>query len=126
MPSDLPEPLPSVRQDAEDFDRKLEEVRKLFRERNNVYHGQFRRQGVGAVLAWLRVKLQRIAHQLQNTDAHGDDEGLAENFLDVTVYGLLGAILVEQPDRAAPCTHLFTEDPEGGGLRCVLCDQPRT
>lgn len=121
MTSELPEPLPSVAQDALDFDQKLEEIRYLFRERNNVYQGQFHKQGISAVLAWLRVKQQRIAHQLQNPDTHGDDEGLAENFLDVAVYGLLGAMLAEEPTRPASCAHLYAEDPEQGGLCCVIC-----
>lgn len=119
MQEDFPDPLPRLRRDATLFDLKVDAMRRLFRERNNVYHSRFRDEGLGAILSWLRTKQQRIASILTDTPA-GEDEGLAENFLDVAVYGVLGAILAEESGETSPCSHLFAVDTGEAG-QCVLC-----
>ncbi|MDP5278690.1 hypothetical protein Q9Q95_07120 [Sphingomonas sp. DG1-23] len=90
----------------------------LFAERNQVYRSQFRREGLPAVLGWIRTKLQRVASCL-----HGDivdDESLAENFLDMGAYCLMGAMLAEDPMAPEDCAHLLRLTGEGQSV-CVLC-----
>jgi UDP:flavonoid glycosyltransferase YjiC (YdhE family) len=90
----------------------------LFAERNQVYRSQFRREGLPAVLGWIRTKLQRVA-----TCLHGDivdDESLAENLLDMGAYCLMAAMLAENPTVPEDCAHLLRLTGEGQSV-CVLC-----
>jgi len=115
-----PAPAPEVKEDAELFRMYLERSNALFIERNNLYHSQFRKEGLGTVFSWIRTKMQRIAGILRG-DITDDDEGLTENFLDLAIYGLLAAMLTESSDKVSHCTHLLAENPEGG-FNCVLCN----
>ena len=129
--SDLPKPSPEVAVDAELFDRVIVEMRGMFRDKNNAYLSQFRREGITAILSWIRTKQTRISSVLTGG---ADDEGLTENFLDLAVYGALGALLSHYGERAQAeigCRHLFSiaDEVERGGsdinLHCVLCGETR-
>jgi hypothetical protein len=129
--SDLPKPSPEVAVDAELFDRVTVEMRGIFRDKNNAYLSQFRREGITAILSWIRTKQARISSVLTGGT---DDEGLTENFLDLAVYGALGALLSHYGERGQHeigCRHLFRiadETGRGGSdinLHCVLCGETR-
>ena len=109
-----------VAEDAALFRNYLERANLLFIERNNLYKSQFRKEGLGAVVSWLRTKMQRIAGILRG-DVQDDDEGLAENFLDLAIYGLLAAMLVETGEEKPHCSHLLARDGDDGYV-CVLCN----
>lgn len=90
----------------------------LFAQRNRVYQSQFRKEGLGAVLGWIRTKLQRIATGFDCTVK--DEESLAENLLDLSAYALMGAMLAEDPAPPESCSHLISFGKEGTAT-CVLC-----
>lgn len=108
-----------LEEETELFSEYARRTVSLFAERNQVYRSQFRREGLPAVLGWIRTKMQRIA-----TGLHGDiadDESLAENFLDMGAYCLMGAMLAEDPKMPDDCAHLLRVTGEGEFV-CVLCD----
>ncbi len=108
-----------LEKEAELFSDYARRTATLFAERNQVYRSQFRREGLPAVLGWIRTKMKRIA-----TGLHGDvadDESLAENFLDMGAYCLMGAMLAEDPMAPDDCAHLLRLTGEREFV-CVLCD----
>jgi hypothetical protein len=121
----FPEPAQEVRQDAELFDHVLDEIRGLFRERNNVYRSRFRSQGIGGILSWIAVKMQRLSSLLAEGPAPDEDEDVTENLLDIAVYAGLGALMSYYGQQeAAPCKHLYALDEETNdtaALHCLLC-----
>jgi len=126
--SELPKPSPEVAADAELFDDMLAEMRGIFRDKNNAYLSQFRTEGIPAILSWIRTKQARIASVLAGDP---DDEGLTENFLDLAIYGALGALLSHHDGHARKtgCRHLYSvagksqRDNSGVNLGCVLCGE---
>jgi hypothetical protein len=114
------DPLPDdqTEADARLFAEYVERAQLLFAQRNRIYQSQFRKEGVGAVLGWIRAKVQRISVGLKGQVV--DDEGLAENFLDVAVYGIIGAILSEDEQPPDKCGHLIAPGPDCTSI-CILC-----
>jgi hypothetical protein len=107
-----------LEEEAELFLKYAHRTAALFAERNQVYRSQFRREGIPAILGWIRTKMQRIA-----TGLHGDvadEESLAENFLDMGAYCLMGAMLAEDTKAPGGCAHLLRLTGDGESV-CVLC-----
>jgi hypothetical protein len=126
----FPEPAGEVARDAELFDTVLDEMRGLFRQRNNVYRSQFRQQGLGGVLSWIAVNMQRVSSLLSDGPTSEQDEDLTENLLDMAVYAALGALLSHYTEpQTAQCKHLYatrdiSDDRAGMNthqLWCLLC-----
>jgi len=104
--------------DSQRFSEYLQRMQTLFVARNAVYRSQFRKEGVGAILGWIRTKIQRLAVGIRGNET--DDESLSENFLDIAVYGVLGAMVCDEVAEAPPCSHLLAET-ESGSFVCILC-----
>lgn len=121
----FPAPAPEVTKDAQLFDEVLDEVRGLFRQRNNVYRSRFRQQGIGGILSWIAVKMQRLSSLLAEGPSSGEDEDVTENLLDIAVYASLGALMSYYGQQEqAPCKHLYAIDDlpnENTNLHCLLC-----
>jgi UDP:flavonoid glycosyltransferase YjiC (YdhE family) len=114
----MPSNDPYLEREVEIFADYAQRTVALFAERNQVYRSQFRREGLAAVLGWIRTKLQRVA-----TSLHGDipdDESLSENLLDMGAYCLMAAMLAEDPVAQNDCAHLLRLSGEGQAT-CVLC-----
>lgn len=103
----MPQVDPELVDDAELFDVLLNEIRGLFRERNNVYRSRFRDNGIAGTMSLIGYKIQRLSSQLNGEDGAGSDEDLTEGFLDLAVYSLLAALLSHYGEESAACRHLF-------------------
>jgi hypothetical protein len=115
---EAPSTDPYLEKETELFSEYAQRTVALFAERNQVYRSQFRREGLPAVLGWIRTKMQRVA-----TGLHGnitDDESLAENLLDMGAYCLMAAMLAEDPKAPDDCAHLLRVTGECESV-CVLC-----
>jgi hypothetical protein len=121
----FPMPAAEVENDAILFDHVLDEIRGLFRERNNIYRSRFRQQGIGGILSWIAVKMQRLSSLLGQGPGSNEDEDVTENLLDIAVYAALGALMnYYGPQESAPCKHLYSVEEDcddGRTLRCLLC-----
>jgi len=121
----FPMPAPEVENDAILFDHVVDEIKGLFRERNNVYRSRFRQQGIGGILSWIAVKMQRLSSLLAQGAGPDEDEDVTENLLDIAVYAALGALMNYYPaQESAPCKHLYAVEEDchdGGNLHCLLC-----
>jgi hypothetical protein len=121
----FPVPAPEVEDDAILFDHVLDEIRGLFRERNNIYRSRFRQQGTGGILSWIGVKMQRLSSLLAQGAGPDEDEDVTENLLDIAVYAALGALMnYYGQQESTPCRHLYAVDESShgsGDLHCLLC-----
>jgi hypothetical protein len=122
----FPEPLPEVAQDASCVDNIIDELRGLFRERNNVYLSGFRKEGLPGVVGFIGHKLQRLRSRLAGEGE--DDEDVIEHLLDLAIYAVLGVAILTDGERVQPCRHLFAPDSTAENrsithfaVRCVLC-----
>ena len=121
----FPNPAPELENDAILFDQVLDEMKGLFRERNNVYRSRFRQQGIGGILSWIGVKMQRLSSLLVHGPSPDEDEDVTEHLLDIAVYAALGALMTYYgAQESAPCKHLYAveeDSDESGHLHCLLC-----
>jgi hypothetical protein len=121
----FPLPAPELENDAILFDHVLDEIKGLFRERNNIYRSRFRQQGIGGILSWIGVKMQRLSSLLAHGPGPDEDEDVTEHLLDIAVYAALGALMnYYGAHESAPCKHLYAVEEDcdrGEHLHCLLC-----
>lgn len=121
----FPIAAPEVQADSDLFDQVLDEMKGLFRERNNIYRSRFRQQGLSGILLWISIKMQRLSSLLAQGPDSEEDEDITENLLDLAIYAALGVLMTYYPPReSVPCKHLYALDEESSGpveLQCLLC-----
>lgn len=121
----MPNPNRAEKAIAKRFAMMTREVLGHFIDRNNVYRSQFICDGVPGIILRINDKIKRLVALLEGKAKESEDEDITENFVDIAVYGVMGATLhhfdIETKDSYH--THLFVKlmAKKRYVFECILC-----